>query len=87
MKHAHVDDTLTRAEREAPFRLSDPGPALDEGPTRLACLWEGETFEDVDILSLIAAKRREPTAIARTEVDDRGLRASAEARPAREAKQ
>lgn len=38
MKHAHVDQTLTRAEREAPFRLSPPDPALDDGPTRLACV-------------------------------------------------
>jgi hypothetical protein len=37
MKHAHVDETLTRAEREAPFRLAPADADTVEGPTRLAC--------------------------------------------------
>ncbi|OYW56816.1 MAG: hypothetical protein B7Y80_01655 [Hyphomicrobium sp. 32-62-53] len=37
MKHAHVDETLTRAEREAPFRLAPADAGTVEGPTRLAC--------------------------------------------------
>jgi hypothetical protein len=57
MKHAHVDETLTMAEREAPFRLQTPDPALDDGPTRLACLWDGEEFVEFDALGAIKAAR------------------------------
>jgi hypothetical protein len=57
MKHAHVDETLTRAEREAPFQLSPPDPALDDGPIRLACVWDGEEFVEVDVLGAIKAAR------------------------------
>jgi hypothetical protein len=55
MKHAHVDETLTMAEREAPFRLSPADTALDDGPTRLACLWDGDEFVEVDALGAIKA--------------------------------
>jgi hypothetical protein len=65
MKHAHVDETLTRAEREAPFQLPPPDPALDDGPIRLACVWDGEEFVEVDVLGAIKAAR---IAAARTEL-------------------
>jgi hypothetical protein len=38
MKHRHVDETLTRAEREAPFRLADGDAEPLDGPTRLAAM-------------------------------------------------
>jgi len=48
MKHAHVDETLTRAEREAPFRLADAEADPVEGPTRLACVVT-ETDDSIEI--------------------------------------
>lgn len=65
MKHTHVDETLTRTEREAPFRLSPADPALDDGPTRLACLWDGDAYVEIDLLGAIKAAR---IAAARTEL-------------------
>ncbi|PPD06296.1 MAG: hypothetical protein CTY28_14520 [Hyphomicrobium sp.] len=63
MKHAHVDETLTRAEREAPFRLSPPDPALDDGPTRLACVVteteDGVAVEEMPLAALIAKASNE----------------------------
>lgn len=47
-RHAFVDDTLTRAEREAPFALGDgdgdPLPAC----TRLAIEWDGLRYAETD---------------------------------------
>lgn len=36
-KHRFVDATLTRAEREAPFVLSDHDGEPIDGPTRIYC--------------------------------------------------
>lgn len=48
VKHAHVDETLTRTEREAPFRLAvvdvEPLPPV----TRLALEWDGCRYAETD---------------------------------------
>jgi len=50
MKHGHVDQTLTMAERSAPFALAGIDREPIEGPTRLACVWDGADFTEHDIL-------------------------------------
>lgn len=46
-KHGFVEDTLTRAELEAPFRLARAGGEPITGPTRVYC--EIEELDGVTI--------------------------------------
>jgi hypothetical protein len=43
-----VDATLTRAEREASFRIPEPEFEPIQKPTRLALEWENLTFAEID---------------------------------------
>lgn len=47
-KHAHVEDTLTRAEREAPFALGTGDGEPLPRPTRLALEWDGPRWAETD---------------------------------------
>lgn len=47
-KHAHVEATLTRAEREAPFSMGDGETEPLPAPTRLALEWDGRHFAEID---------------------------------------
>ena len=47
-KHRHVDGTLTRAEREAPFAIGDGDCEPLQRPTRLALEWDGRRYTEID---------------------------------------
>ena len=47
-KNAFVDDTLTRAEREAPFALGDGDGEPLPVCTRLAIEWDGRRYAETD---------------------------------------
>lgn len=48
IKHRHVEETLTLAEREAPFRLPHADAEPLPRPTRLALVWDGRRYAEVD---------------------------------------
>lgn len=43
-----IDETLTRSEREAPFRIADHAEALPDGPTRTLTVWDGTEWREYD---------------------------------------
>ena len=59
MKHAFVDETLTRTERESPFRLADLDAEPLDGPMRLGGIVteteEGISIEEIDVLEVLRA--------------------------------
>lgn len=67
MKHGHVDETLTRAEREAPFRLAPAEVDTIEGPTRLACTIT-ETDQGLEVEEMPLAANLEALGIQRPQI-------------------
>lgn len=48
MRHAHVDATLTQAEREAPFAMPPAGNDPLPPSTRAVVVWDGDEWTEID---------------------------------------